>query len=323
MSQLPVARHCVPGPISSWPVCATLASVSEGRIISSLDIDQINEIGDIAKVQEFESVFGTSLGASPLQQTTPLQPQKQTQKQNQTHDLPNSRQTSSIDHGRMPWDWMQACEASEAFTGKPQEQTQKLGLAEVLPQADDAALPCLSKVLGLQTDAMGSVPARHAPGPDRDLSHLDHHGRPNMVDVSQKSATHRSARASAVVNLGVAAFTAIRKHTTSKGDVLAVAQLAGIMAAKQTASLIPLCHNIPLSKVNVSIELQEDSHSVLVTSEVICFGATGVEMEALTAAAVSALTVYDMCKSVSKDIQITYVQLEHKSGGKSGMWSRT
>eukprot|EP00798_Chlamydomonas_sp_ICE-L_P019902 gene19902-26605_t len=138
-----------------------------------------------------------------------------------------------------------------------------------------------------------------------------------MVDVSEKASTRREARASACVLLGREAFQLVRENKLKKGDVLSVAQLAGIMGSKHTSTLIPLCHNINISKVDVSLSLDEPSCSVRIQALAICHGTTGVEMEALTAASVAALTVYDMCKAVSKSIIISDIRLDNKSGGKS------
>lgn len=156
-----------------------------------------------------------------------------------------------------------------------------------------------------------------------ELSHVDAHGKVTMVNVSEKISSKRVAIASGKVLLGPIAFPLVSANQISKGDVLAVAKIAGICGAKQTGSLIPLCHNLALSNVQVSLELNEQEQSVIIKAEVAAVGVTGVEMEALTAVSVAALTVYDMCKAVSKDITINNVQLESKMGGKSGGWCRT
>jgi cyclic pyranopterin phosphate synthase len=150
------------------------------------------------------------------------------------------------------------------------------------------------------------------------LSHYDRRGRARMVDVSAKSATRREARASAFVTLKPAVLRALPKNP--KGDPLEVARLAGIMAAKRTAELIPMCHPLPLSHVDVTLRLCENGVSI--NSKVITTAVTGVEMEALVAASVAALTVYDMCKALDKGIEIREIVLEHKSGGKSGDYNR-
>ena len=150
------------------------------------------------------------------------------------------------------------------------------------------------------------------------LSHIDHAGRASMVDVSRKGDTVREARAGARVHLGVEAFQQVFDNTVAKGDVLTVAKLAGIMASKRTAELIPLCHPLPLDSVHVELRLDKNSHSVDVVADAKCTGPTGVEMEALMAASVAGLTVYDMCKAVGRGIQLTDVRLLRKSGGRSG-----
>jgi cyclic pyranopterin monophosphate synthase len=153
-----------------------------------------------------------------------------------------------------------------------------------------------------------------------ELSHLDEQGRVAMVDTSAKEASVRRALASARVLMSPATLQAVRAGRTPKGDPLETARIAGIMAAKRTAELIPLCHPLPLTHVEVRAELTD--YGVRIEAEAATRAQTGVEMEALTAAAVAALTVYDMCKAVEKGIRITDVQLEEKTGGKSGDWKR-
>ena len=150
------------------------------------------------------------------------------------------------------------------------------------------------------------------------LSHYDRAGRAKMVNVSAKAVTKREAQASAFVLLRRSVIKALPKNP--KGDPLEVARLAGIMAAKRTADLIPMCHPLPLSHVDVTMRLCENG--IAVTSKVITNAVTGVEMEALVAASVAALTVYDMCKALDKGIEIREIVLEHKSGGKSGDYTR-
>ena len=150
------------------------------------------------------------------------------------------------------------------------------------------------------------------------LSHYDGSGRASMVDVSSKIATRREAKASAYVVLKPAVLKALPKNP--KGDPLEVARLAGIMAAKRTADLIPMCHPLPLAHVDVSLQLCENG--VAITSKVTTTAVTGVEMEALVAASVTALTVYDMCKALDKGIEIRQIVLNRKSGGKSGDYIR-
>ncbi len=141
-----------------------------------------------------------------------------------------------------------------------------------------------------------------------------------MVDTSAKPQTARRAVASARVLMSPATVEAVREHRTPKGDPLETARIAGIMAAKRTAEIIPLCHPLPLTHVDVRATLED--FGVRIEAEAATTAQTGVEMEALTAAAVAALTVYDMCKAVEKGIRVTDVQLEEKTGGKSGTWKR-
>lgn len=151
-----------------------------------------------------------------------------------------------------------------------------------------------------------------------ELTHFNDQGRARMVDVSEKPQTHRTARARATVHMAKATMDKIKAGTIGKGDVLAVAQVAGIMAAKNTAGLIPMCHPLLLTKADISFTLEETA--LHIRSEVCCRGETGVEMEALTAASAAALTVYDMCKAVQRDMVITDVRLLYKEGGKSGVY---
>ncbi len=154
------------------------------------------------------------------------------------------------------------------------------------------------------------------------LTHADDTGKAAMVDVGGKKETTRLATASVRVLLGHTAFSLVAANQVAKGDVLTVAQLAGIMGAKHTATLIPLCHPLLLSHIEVLLELNTRHQSIDIKATAATTGPTGVEMEAMTAAAVSALTVYDMCKAASKKIEITDLRLERKSGGKSGEWVR-
>jgi cyclic pyranopterin phosphate synthase len=153
-----------------------------------------------------------------------------------------------------------------------------------------------------------------------DLSHVDAEGRVAMVDTTGKAQTARRAVASARVLMSAETVAALRAGRTPKGDPLEAARIAGIMAAKRTAELIPLCHPLPLTHADVRAELRDDG--VYLEAEAATTAQTGVEMEALTAAAVAALTVYDMCKAVEKGMTITDVRLEEKTGGKSGTWRR-
>jgi cyclic pyranopterin phosphate synthase len=152
------------------------------------------------------------------------------------------------------------------------------------------------------------------------LTHLDRHGQARMVDVAAKPITSREAVAECWVRMAPATAAAIRDSQLAKGDALAVARVAGIMAAKRTSDLIPLCHPLPLTSVEVDFELLEDRVQVLATARVE--GRTGVEMEALTAAAVAGLTLIDMVKSLEKGVYLENVRLLSKSGGKSGDWRR-
>lgn len=154
------------------------------------------------------------------------------------------------------------------------------------------------------------------------LSHVDGSGRASMVDVAHKASSGRVAAASCRVLLGPGAYAAVAANAIAKGDVLRVAQIAGIQGAKATAQLIPLCHNIFISSVDVDLQLEPALCGVAITATARAAGQTGVEMEALTGAAVAALTVYDMTKAVSKGIRISELQLEYKEGGKSGVWRR-
>ncbi|MDP6198671.1 MAG: cyclic pyranopterin monophosphate synthase MoaC [Porticoccaceae bacterium] len=151
------------------------------------------------------------------------------------------------------------------------------------------------------------------------LTHLNSEGEAHMVDVSAKADTVRTAIAQSQVQLSADIVTAITDDRLPKGDLLATARIAGIQAAKKCSELIPLCHPLPLSKVTVDIELQEQS--LVITALCKTTGKTGVEMEALTAASVAALTVYDMCKGIDKGMIIGATKLLRKTGGKSGDWS--
>ena len=155
------------------------------------------------------------------------------------------------------------------------------------------------------------------------LTHLDEAGHAHMVDVSGKSDTDRMATATAIVQLTPAAMAILLEGNLKKGDALAVARIAGIMAAKKTSELIPLCHPLPITKVAVDLETDRATHRILITATVKTRGQTGVEMEALTAASTAALTVYDMMKAVDKGITIESIQLKEKQGGKSGTWRRS
>ena len=150
------------------------------------------------------------------------------------------------------------------------------------------------------------------------LTHLAEDGSASMVDVGWKPVTDRMAQASGYVVMEPATLALIRDGLMKKGDVLTIAQLAGIMGAKKTSELIPLCHPLPLNKVDVELELEEDDNRVRITTTATTSGKTGVEMEALTAASVAALTIYDMCKAVDRGIRIEGIRLLRKTGGQSG-----
>ena len=155
-----------------------------------------------------------------------------------------------------------------------------------------------------------------------DFTHFNENGRAKMVDVSEKSETSRTAVAAGCVRMNRETFELVKSGGMKKGDVLGAAQIAGIMAAKRTPDLIPMCHSLLLSGVDMAFELNDADCAVEITATVRCQGVTGVEMEALTAVSVAALTVYDMCKAVQKDMEITDIRLLSKSGGKSGDYHR-
>lgn len=150
-----------------------------------------------------------------------------------------------------------------------------------------------------------------------ELTHIDKDGKIKMVNIENKDITLRTAAARAVVKVGPAIAKLIHENSIKKGDVLTVAEVAGIFGAKKTSELIPLCHNIPLSDIKVTVFMDE-KNEVIVQASIQCKGKTGVEMEALTAVTIAALTVYDMCKALSKEIVINDIHLVSKSGGQSG-----
>ena len=154
------------------------------------------------------------------------------------------------------------------------------------------------------------------------LSHVDDQGQARMVDISHKASTVRTAVAAGRVVVGAEALQLIRENEIQKGDVLTVSNVAGVLGAKQTSRLLPLCHDVLLQNVEVEFELDDETGTVEVRAITKTVGPTGVEMEALTAVSVAALTVYDMCKSVTKDIEITDVRLLAKTGGRSGDYRR-
>ena len=155
-----------------------------------------------------------------------------------------------------------------------------------------------------------------------DLTHFDEKGNARMVDVSDKEITCREASAEGTIAVSREVFEAVAGKTVKKGDVLTVAQVAGVMGAKRTPDLIPMCHPILVDGIDLSLSLDEERCSVEIRAAVSCAGRTGVEMEALTAASVAALTVYDMCKAVQKDMVITDVRLIEKTGGVHGDFRR-
>ena len=151
-----------------------------------------------------------------------------------------------------------------------------------------------------------------------EFSHFNDQGRARMVDVTEKAPTFRRAAAAGEVQVSKETLTAIREGKLKKGDVLAVAQVAGIQAAKHCWELIPMCHPVPLTGVDIRFSLVEDPCRVEILAEVSCTGPTGVELEALTAVSAAALTIYDMCKALQKDMRIEHIRLLAKSGGRSG-----
>lgn len=157
--------------------------------------------------------------------------------------------------------------------------------------------------------------------PNRELTHFDSSGASRMVDVSDKEVTRRRAVASGRVEMKPETLALIQDRKLSKGDVLEVARLAGIMGAKKTADLIPLCHPLALSSVRVEFEFEPPT-AVKVTATCQIDAKTGVEMESLTAVTIACLTIYDMCKAVDREMRITGIELEHKSGGRSGVFER-
>ena len=150
------------------------------------------------------------------------------------------------------------------------------------------------------------------------LSHLDEQGRARIVDITEKEDTAREATAAGQVTMAPETLALIQEGGMPKGDVLAVARVAGIMGAKRTPDLIPLCHPLPISHVSVDFTMDTDQSAVLITATARCTGPTGVEMEALTAVGIAALTIYDMCKAVDRRMRIGEIRLQRKTGGKSG-----
>lgn len=155
-----------------------------------------------------------------------------------------------------------------------------------------------------------------------DLSHIDRAGQARMVDVTAKDTTERFARAQGMITMSRDALAAVRDNAVQKGDVVAVARVAGIMAAKRTAELIPLCHPLPLHDVQIEVVIDDSASAIRVESTVRTEGKTGVEMEALVAVSVTLVTVYDMVKSLDKSMVISDICLLEKAGGRSGQWAR-
>ena len=154
------------------------------------------------------------------------------------------------------------------------------------------------------------------------LSHLDKQGQARMVNVGDKPVTRRTAAAQGCVRMSKKAYETVLKQDVPKGDVFAAARIAGIQAAKKTSGLIPLCHPLPLDSIEIDITPEDENTSFVITAVVSCSAKTGVEMEALTAVSVAALTMYDMCKSIDRSIEITGIRLLSKTGGKSGTYER-
>jgi cyclic pyranopterin phosphate synthase len=154
------------------------------------------------------------------------------------------------------------------------------------------------------------------------LTHMDQNGRPRMVDVSDKEDTKRLAIAKASIFMKPETLERIREGAIAKGDVLSVAQTAGIMAAKNTASMIPMCHNIFISGVEMDFEMDSENSAVHITASASTQGKTGIEMESLCAVSVAALTIYDMCKAIDRGMTISEIKLVYKEGGKSGVYKR-
>lgn len=174
-----------------------------------------------------------------------------------------------------------------------------------------------NRFLGLNNIIITNSIRSYSSSVKSEFTHVDNDGKVKMVDVHHKDNTLRTASARAIIKVNPTIGKLIHENSIKKGDVLTVAELAGILAAKKTSELIPLCHNIPLSSIKVTVFLN-DKNEVVVQAFIECSGKTGVEMEALTAVSIAALTVYDMCKAISKEIVIRDIQLISKSGGQSG-----
>jgi cyclic pyranopterin phosphate synthase len=157
---------------------------------------------------------------------------------------------------------------------------------------------------------------------DNKFTHFDNDGKAIMVDISDKNVTERLASAISSISMNEQTLTMIKSGNAKKGDVLGIARIAGIMAAKKTSELIPLCHPISLSSVTIDFEIDDNTNSINIICNCKLNGKTGLEMEALTAVSIAALTIYDMCKAVDREMTITKTQLTYKSGGKSGTFKR-
>ena len=157
---------------------------------------------------------------------------------------------------------------------------------------------------------------------DNKFTHFDNDGKAIMVDISEKNVTERLASAISSISMNKETLNMIKNGNAKKGDVLGIARIAGIMAAKKTSELIPLCHPVSLSSVSINFEIDDSTNSINIICNCKLNGKTGLEMEALTAASITALTIYDMCKAVDREMTITNTQLVYKSGGKSGTFKR-
>ena len=182
--------------------------------------------------------------------------------------------------------------------------------------------PSQSKPYGFASSPKGESFIKVKIMSETKLSHFDASGSAVMVDVSEKPATARQAVARGIITMNAAAFAAVRDGTAQKGDVLGVARIAGIMAAKRTSELIPLCHPLPLSKLTVDFHLLPEQQAVEAVCTARTIGVTGVEMEALTGVSAALLTIYDMCKAVDKGMEMGEIHLVEKTGGKSGHYVR-
>ena len=182
--------------------------------------------------------------------------------------------------------------------------------------------PSQSKPYGFASSPKGEIFIKVKIMSETKLSHFDASGSAVMVDVSEKPVTARQAVARGIITMNAAAFAAVRDGTAQKGDVLGVARIAGIMAAKRTSELIPLCHPLPMSKLTVDFHLLPEQQAVEAVCTVRTIGVTGVEMEALTGVSAALLTIYDMCKAVDKGMELGEIHLVEKTGGKSGHYVR-